>query len=34
MASTLISLCAPDASQKSKETKNGASGRGATAGQN
>jgi two-component system chemotaxis response regulator CheB len=34
MASTLISLCAPDAAQKSKETKNGASGRGATAGQN
>jgi len=34
MASTLISLCAPDASQKGKETKNGGSGRSATAGQN
>jgi len=34
MASTLISLCAPDTSQKGKETKNGGSGRSATAGQN
>lgn len=34
MATTLISLCAPETGHKRKETKNGASGRGATAGQN
>jgi len=34
MASTLVSLCASDAGQNSRETRNGASGRGATAGQN